>query len=400
MKKTLRLRFVAMGALLTATGLGSAAEPFPTGASRFSQQPAWLSAQASDWAAEQRLEAPLPLPTLAAEIGSSAAVTNVAYQEPAQLPPPVVCAPADDVCCPPVWCHRSGVYLDLLYLHAGNVDYVYAVEKTGTLPADAPTGPVGRVGFDGALGYRLGYNHALTDCSSIQTSYTWFQDETNDTINANPGNVLVFQPGHPSLPNVANSSIQATANYDIRFQQVDIDYRSLLWGTDTGAVNFFAGLRYANLKQTLAAQEDVGVPAGLSTVNTNINFDGFGIGFGIDGLRRSNCTGLLIYSRASASFLSGEFNADYLQTAQFIPGVAAGNDIEEFRTITILQAELGTGWQSLDGRYMITAGYQFAGWYNCLTTGTYISGVQAGRFDDMTETISFSGLVSRFQYSF
>src|SRR5205814_2145079 len=111
--------------------------------------------------------------------------------------------------------------------------------------------------------------------------------------------------------------------------------------------------------QTLAAQEDVGAPAGLTAVNTNISFDGFGIGFGIDGLRRSNCTGLLIYSRASASFLSGEFNADYLQTAQFIPGAAAGNDLEEFRTITILQAELGTGWQSLDGHYMITAGYQF-----------------------------------------
>jgi hypothetical protein len=364
-------------------------------------RPTWVTAQATDWEVEQQLETPLRLPALPAEIGP--AVNAVAYQEPEELLPVAVesCAPVvETVCCAPVWCHRTGVFLDLLYLRAGNVDYVYAVEKTGTLPADAPTGPVGRVGFDGALGYRLGFNYAMSDCSSIQTSYTWFQDNTENTINANPGTVLVFQPGHPSLPNVGNSSLQATAGYDIQFQQVDIDYRSLLWSSNNTAVNYFAGLRYANLKQTLRAQEDVGVPAGLSTVNTEINFDGFGIGFGLDAMRRSNVSGLLVYSKASASFLSGEFKADYQQTAQFIPGVAAGNSLTEFRVITILHAELGTGWQSCDGRYLLTAGYQFAGWSNCLTTGTYIAGVQAGQFDNMNATVSFNGLVTRFQYSF
>lgn len=402
MKKTLRTRCAVVGAFLAATaGICTAADPLPGNPPRPLPQYAWLGDQASDWAVEQQLEAPLRLPTLPAEMSSAAGVSAVAYQEPAELLPPVgTCAPVETVCCAPVWCHRTGVFLDLLYLRAGNIDYVYTVEKTGTLPADAPTGPTGRVGFDGALGYRLGFNYALTDCSSIQTSYTWFQDNTENTINANPGTVLVFQPGHPSLPNVANSSLQATAGYDIQFQQVDIDYRSLLWSSSNTAVNYFAGLRYANLKQTLRAQEDVGAPAGLTAVNTEINFDGFGIGFGLDAMRRSNVTGLLVYSKASASFLSGEFQADYRQTAQFIPGVAAGNSLDEFRVISILHAELGTGWQSCDGRYLITAGYQFTGWSNCMTTGSYIAGVQAGQFDNLSETISFSGLVTRFQWNF
>src|SRR5206468_9127882 len=60
-------------------------------------------------------------------------------------------------CCPdPLWCHRSGVFADMLYLRPGNIDYVYAVEQTGPLPTDSPTGPLGRVGFDAAMGYRLG----------------------------------------------------------------------------------------------------------------------------------------------------------------------------------------------------------------------------------------------------
>jgi hypothetical protein len=252
-------------------------------------------------------------------------------------------------CSDPLWCHRSGAFADLLYLRPGNIDYIYAVEQTGTLPTDSPTGPTGRVGFDAALGYRLGVTHALSDCSSLQASYLWFQDDTQSTITATPGNVLVFQPGLPSIPNVGASSIQASAGYDIRFQQVDLDYRGLLYGTYDSAVNYFAGLRYANLKQDFHAQEEIGAPSGLTNVDTQISFDGFGIGMGLDGMRRNPNCGLLVYGRSSASFVSGEFKANYRQTSQFVSG-AVGNNLVDYRVVTILQTELGTGWQSRCGR--------------------------------------------------
>jgi len=310
-----------------------------------------------------------------------------------------VCDACD--CCPnPLWVHRSGVFADLLYLRAGNIDYIYAVEQTGTLPTDSPTGPVGRVGFDGSLGYRIGANLALSDCSSIQASYTWFQDETSDTSSANPGTVLIFQPGVPSIPNVGASGIEASADYDIRFQQVDLDYRGLLYGTCDSAVNYFAGLRYANLEQNFRAQEDVGVPVGLTNVTSDINFDGFGIGVGLDGMRRSAYSGLLIYGRGSASFVSGEFKADYRQTTQFGPNSVVGNSLEDFRVVTILQTEVGLGWESECGRLRVTGGYQVAGWFNSLTTGTYITGVQNRQFDELWETISFDGFVSRVEWRF
>jgi len=310
------------------------------------------------------------------------------------------CGDACDCCPDPLWRHRSGVFADVLYLRPGNIDYVYAVEQTGTLPTDSPTGPVGRVGFDAELGFRIGANFCLSDCASIQASYTWFQDETNDTITANPGTVLIFQPGVPSIPSVGASSIEASADYDIRFQQVDLDYRGLLYGTCDTAVNYFAGLRYANLEQNFRAREDVGVPVGLTSVSSDINFDGFGIGFGLDAMRRSAYSGLLIYGRGSASFVSGEFKADYLQTTQFGPNSIVGNSLEDFRVLTILQAELGLGWQSECGRFRVTGGYQVAGWFNSLTTGTYITGVQNRQFDELWETISFDGFVSRVEWRF
>lgn len=304
-------------------------------------------------------------------------------------------------CCPdPLWVHRSGVFADLLVLRPGNIDYIYAVEQTGTLPTDSPTGPLGRVGFDTAVGYRIGVNHCLSDCSSIQASYTWFQDGTNNTIVANPGTVLIFQPGVPSIPNVGASSIQASAQYDIRFQQLDIDYRGLLYGTCDSAVNYFAGFRYANLDQRFSAQEDVGAPVGLTSARTEINFDGFGIGFGLDGIRRSSYSGLLIYGRASSSFVAGEVKADYLQTSQFGPNSIVGNQLVDYRILTILQTELGLGWQSHCGRIRATVGWQVAGWFNALTTPSYIPGVQNRRFDNLDETITFDGLVTRLEWRF
>jgi len=147
--------------------------------------------------------------------------------------------------------------------------------------------------------------------------------------------------------------------------------------------------------QNFRAREDIGVPFGLANVATEINVDGFGIGFGLDGMRRSATCGLLVYGRGSASFVSGEVKADYRQSTQFGPNSIVGNNLVDYRVLTILQTELGAGWQSQCGRVRVTAGYQFNGWFNSLTTGSYILGVQHREFHDLNETITFDGLVTR-----
>ncbi|HEY2415755.1 MAG TPA: Lpg1974 family pore-forming outer membrane protein [Pirellulaceae bacterium] len=331
---------------------------------------------------------------------------EVQADEPPPISSNVSCSCSDDGgytscgCCPnPLWCHRNNVFLDLLYLRPGNIDYVYAVAQTGPLATDVPTGQTGRVGFDGAPGYRLGGAMALCDCASIQASYTWYNVDTGSSISAAPGSVLIFQPGLPQIPNVGSTAITASGSSALRFQLLDIDYRSLLYGDCNTAVNYFAGVRYANLKQTFQAQEDVGVPVGLSTVNTAINFDGFGIGMGLDYMKRRSGTGFLAYGKSSVSFVSGEFKAQYREVTQFGPNSIIGNNITDYRVMSILTQELGLGWESCCGRVRLLAGYQFQSWNNALTTAPYIYGVQHRRFDNINETLTFDGFTSRVQFN-
>lgn len=361
----------------------------------------------SYWAGDDQAVAPTEV--------ASAPVSQVTFQDaeaapPAAMPMQVeptasvahapVAAPCVTCSCPaPLWTHRSGVFADALFLRPGNVDIVYAQEVTGPTPADSPTGPLGRAGLDNEMGFRFGVNHALNDCSSIRASYTWFDADTTDTIVALPGNVLNFAVGDPSVDTVGATSIESSADYRITFQQVDLDFRSLLYGTQDSTLNYFAGLRYANLDQEFSAMQDVGAPTGLSTVTTDINFDGFGIGFGLDGEKRLADCGFLVYANGSASFVSGEFKSNFAQTNQFNTAIVA-TDAEDYRVVSILQTELGLGWVSHCGRFRASTGYQFAGWFNTVTTGSYINGVQARDFNDIHETITFDGLVSRIEWRY
>jgi len=85
-------------------------------------------------------------------------------------------------------------------------------------------------------------------------------------------------------------------------------------------------------------------------------------------MKRRADTGLLIYGRSSASFVSGEFKAQYRQVSQFGPNSIIGNNITDYRVMSILSTELGLGWESCCGRVRLLTGYNFQSWGNALTT--------------------------------
>ena len=307
----------------------------------------------------------------------------------------------DPCCCSPMWQHRCGVFADILFLRPGNVDLVYAVEQTSFDPALAsPTGPVGQANIDNGTGFRIGAGWAIDNCASFVATYTCFESDTVDEIRATPGNVLNLNVGHPSVVTSGATSIAASAAYDIDFQLLDIDYRALLWGTCDSAINYTAGLRYAHLSQDFLASQEIFGAAGLTTVDTQIDFDGMGVRFGLDGIKRRPGTGLLLYAKGDVNFVGGEFKANYRQTNQFGGAAVIGNNLEDYRIVTILDAELGLGWQSQCRRFRVTGGYAVSGWLNTLTTGSYIDGVRAGSYNDLTETMTFDGLVTRCELSF
>lgn len=311
-----------------------------------------------------------------------------------------LCSPATG-CRPALHQHSSGVFAEALFLRPGNVDVVYATEQTSSDPTLAsPTGPVGRTNIDHGSGFRIGAGWALQGDASVVGTYTWLESDTEDTITAVPGNVLNFEIGHPSVETSGDASQGAAARYDLDFQLADLDYRALLGGNRDAALNYTVGLRYAHLAQDFSASQEIFSGDGLTTASSGIDFDGFGIRFGLDGMKRRAGTGLLLYANGHANFVGGEFKANFTQTNQFGGTAVIRNEFEDYRIVTILDTELGIGWENATGCFRVTSGYLISGWFNTLSTTSYIDGVQAGSYGDLSETLTFDGLVSRIEWRY
>jgi hypothetical protein len=296
---------------------------------------------------------------------------------------------------------RLSAFAELLYLRPGNIDVAFAQEYTGTTDDDSPTGPMGisRLGFE--TGLRGGLRWALTDCSSIGATYTWYETDAAESITRTSNNsVLNSLVAHPSLDTVGFGSISASSQSDFDMELIDLDYRHSMWRTCTGYLDYVLGVRYARLGQQFVAQQDIFAAAGLTTVATDVAFEGFGIRLGLDGQRRSALTGLLIYARTDISAVTGNTTATYQQTNQFGGSAVIGNDFEDYRTLTLLDGELGVGWSDACERWRVTVGYLTSYWLNTLTTDSYIGGVRGGDFGDLSETLTLSGLTARVGFTY
>lgn len=303
-------------------------------------------------------------------------------------------------CCRPLKTHCLGIFGEVLYLRPGNMDIVYTVEQNGTDPMTAtPTGPRGITQPDLEAGFRVGFALPLSECASLVASYTWYQSDTRDAITAAPGTVLGSRVTHPNVANTGSSANSASAKFDLDFQFVDLDYHRQLAGDCNWAVNYTAGLRYARLVQEFEAQQLTGVGTGLATVTTDIDFDGLGIRLGLDGERHSSVTGLFIYGNGFANVLAGEYQARYLQTHQLDPTANIGVQQGDYRLSTVLQTELGVGWQSCAGRVRGTIGYQGIGWHNALLTGAFIDNLGNMQLTETNDNfLTFNGAVARIEF--
>ena len=297
-------------------------------------------------------------------------------------------------CCTPWWAHRTGLFGQFLLLRPGNVDQIYTIEQNTVVPGNDPTGPVGRVNVDEESGFRTGLSWAATECTSLVASYSWFEGHSSNTIAATGSNVLISQTIHPSTLNVGTGSLQTSANYNIDFQLIDLGYRHIWKTSDIYAINWLAGFRYGNLEQDLSTLQDLQVAIGEFAVDVDVDFDGFGMMFGVDGERRSSHSGLLVYGKALSSFMAGDWRADYLQINTVTAGGEVANDYEDYRVTPVLELELGFGWQSKCGKWRAQAGYLTSAWYDAISTRQYVNAVRTTNYVNIDETITFSGLTA------
>ncbi len=315
---------------------------------------------------------------------------------------PTACGQCDISCnveCTPWWAHKSGAYGELLYLRPGDANIVYAVQQTGIVANSSPTGPLGFTSVHEHLGYKVGLTSALTQKSSLYASFASWHGDNLSNITATGTDVLNSTMIHPSTATVGAASLAAQGRQRLGFNVVDAGLRHLYRASDCGVLNWNLGLRYGNLKQGMTASQTVSVPNGLTTVDANVKFHGFGIAGGLDGERRSVRTGWLAYGRVMGSLLAGNWKSTYRQSNQFNPGVI-GNNFEEFRVSPVIDTELGFGWATSDDGFRITTGYLFSSWLHTINNRDYIQAVRDSRLFGLDNSMTFSGLTFRTELRF
>ena len=301
--------------------------------------------------------------------------------------------------------HQSGAFGEWLYLSPRDIDLAYAVPQDGIGGiGTVPVGDVGVLDHEYSSGFRVGYNAAIDCCSSFSAAFTWYETETDDAISI--GAPLVIQPLvlFPGTFNAGFTAQEAAATTSLDYQLADVDYKAVLFKGCNYYVNYSAGLRYAHLDQEFAAVFPFAPPDGTTFVATDINFDGFGLRFGLEGERRLFArSGLSVYSKGYVSVLAGENRASYIQVNQF-NGIEALTAIHDDRVMTISELELGVAWTNYQGNIRASAGYYFSVWSNIYSTPEYINAVQNANYTDVAQDseddIAFDGFVGRIEYRF
>jgi len=303
-------------------------------------------------------------------------------------------------CCEPFWKHRHRVFGDYLFLSTTDADVNYALPvddlgTTGTL-----TGSAAIVSPDYDSGFRVGGGWAIDDCSSVVVTFWNHQSEESDAQAIDPtstGTTQFLSPVliDPATINVTGESSRAEAMYDIDFRMVDLAYERLLSGGRSHAVNAVVGARYGQLDQELIANYSI---LGGTDVESNIDFDGVGPRLGLDGEFLMG-GGFFTYGQGFANFLVGDFRADYQQQNTFA-GVQSRTSFEDDRIVSLLELEMGLGWQTQGGRLRLSSGFYLSSWFNAMTMPETIGAVQSRQFRDVSESLTFNGLTSRLELRF
>ncbi len=297
---------------------------------------------------------------------------------------------------PAFWEHRTGLFGDFLYLNPREQDLPYATPVDGAIAGAVPQGRRRMIDPGYEPGFRVGGRVAIDECSSIAAAFWYYYGGDTDSFNVPGGPPWIrAELTHPNTLSVAADSLSTAAAQQWKFQMADLTYERVISYSDVHVINAVVGARYGHLEQDMWARYFIN---GSTTVTTDIDFDGAGPRLGLDGERYLG-RGFFTYGNAFATFLAGEFRADYLQTNVFV-GQQARDGIVDERIVPQLELELGLGWQNCCGNLRVKAGYYIGAWFNAITTSEFIEGVQVNSLADVNDTLVFEGMVIRAEARF
>lgn len=303
--------------------------------------------------------------------------------------------------------HRTGFFGDFLFVRPRNAEVTYALPIDGpvapVLGQDVPVGAAAVVDFEYEPAFRVGFNLRLREDSSIGAQYTNFRGEAADSVTVTAPVVLRPLAIHPLTANTATDVLDASATTGIDYDFLDVDYRATVEGCEScegkfaDVVNYIIGARYARLDQDFGANY---VTTGVTSVATNVDFDGGGIRLGLEGERHATNTGLYVYGQGITNLIVGEFKANYRQVNNIAGGTQAVTSWRGGRVVPTLDLELGLGWIGPRRRLRVSGGYMVSTWFNVVKTEDFINAAQTHNFDDLSSILTFDGLVARAEWEF
>jgi len=307
-----------------------------------------------------------------------------------------------DCCCNPCCCQpKLEFFGEYLYLRARDAEVAYAVPANGPIvdPEDPviQIGPTALVDFDYDSAYRAGFSLGMGDCSRIGARYTYFDTDTSHYAEILPPDEMHSLVLHPGTHNAALQFTEASAEYALDFDLVDVDFTRIISCGRQHEISLVMGGRYAGMGQDFEAQFIAATND--ETVTTDIQFDGGGIRVGLDTEFYSCNRTCFVYATSAASFVAGEFTATYAQD-DFQGGRLVYTDWQAGRLVTMLDLEIGLGWSSPQGCCRVSGGYMVSGWLNTVNTDDWIKAVQSDNFVGPNDKMTFDGLVARAELRF
>lgn len=310
------------------------------------------------------------------------------------------CEPCCVSCCPPA-IPRNFVFGEFLYLSMTDGDVAHAQQQNGIGGAGTvPFGEIGVVGGDYEPAFRVGVGKQLDCLSSISMSYTHFESDSIDSVA--PPTIVGGGGAVGSLVHHPNASLTASvgpvnASYRVDFQLADLIFRDVWKSGAHYELRYLLGGQYGHLDQWFGQLGTYsGGSAGAIATQTDIEFDGGGLKAGLEGERHLG-KGLFVYGRATVAAMTGRFNTSYSMVNQSTVETLAHATWKDDRVITQIEYELGIVMTTSNEKVRLSTGYVGSHWGNVIDTDDFIGAVQAGSYENVGDTIGFSGLASRIE---
>jgi hypothetical protein len=294
---------------------------------------------------------------------------------------------------------RCCFFADELYLQVTGADVTHAQQQNGIGGAGTvPFGDIGTIDLPFDSGIRVGGSVCCGPCSSFICSYSFFETDNQDSLDAP---ILAAQAGavgslvqHPGTALTASAG-PVLADYNIQFQSGDALFRTELVCGKCYTANFLLGAQVGHLEQDFHQSGVFGSGlGGVVDTTTNIRFDGGGLKGGFD-FNRQLCCCFSLYGRFTAAAMQGAFQSHYTmlnQTGQVLLADAVWTD---HRIVPQLEYEAGFRWCKPNCHWNCSAGYMVSQWLNTVTTPEFIDAVQHDRYVNVGDSITFAGLVAR-----